>query len=346
MRKTSYMTARSAVYMCMLILSILLFPVTDGKHILQVLVLAGVILLWSLTFRFFLNPKILPLNIFCNTVLVALPSSLPFFDLGTETYVAMLPLAMGLTAMTSMNADRKSVYERPDATEEVLIPSLTAFGVGVASCSIYIIAERKLVSIAIIISALLLMLLSVLYKKFTGREKAFTSSAINDIRTIPGDDRANLKSFVSHRLIIFISAVILEVGLVFSLKIPDIYPFTLFDPKPLVCAILALILSLVFSRKIKEKSFGGGFYPYEIIIAFGVLILPFLIGDPVYRNVAIPLAPALFTLADMLVTGFLCTYKRRRLSAVRHYYSEGIPLLMLLLGILIMAVEEFAQLVM
>ena len=330
--------------MIMLILSVILVPVCAGDKILQVMLIAAVVLFWSLTYRFIGRPVVLPVNIFINTVLVAVPPLFPFFELGTGYFVAMLPLACGLTALTSMNPDKRSAYERPDAVNEILIPSAAGFGIGVAACSIYIITGRKTVSIAIILAALLLMVVSVLFRRLSGREVMFSSPFINDIRDIPSDDRANLRSFFVHRGIAAISAVVLEAALLGSLKIPQIYPFTQFDPKPFVCALAALLLSLVFLKKIREKSFGGGFYPYELIFSFGILIIPFLMKDPVIRTIAVPLSPVLYILADMLITGFLCTYKRRRLSAVRHYYSEGAPLLLMTLGLLVMAVEVFAHL--
>lgn len=312
------------------------------------------VLLWSAVMRVFESPDMMPVSIVVNLI----PAALLSIFLGDKLPLAGLVfLGAGLTALTLEAADEKdrkagkkkekftgidflsgevvkyTEFIKADVTGEVLIPALCAVfastaGVGFSELfAYYSHASGK--SLRVIISALVLMLMSLVISKIRGKEYLFSSSEMSDAAILPMTTYKHIRSFVLRRGRFFVSIVLIGAGCILSDYLNVRFALGMPFMKHILCALLVFAFAFIRGRQSKHRIQ----FATELAVIYSVSVtLIFSIGDLVLMSL-------LATIADVVITAMMYTRNRRLIMSRRSRYVAGMPVELMTVAVIFMAVE-------
>lgn len=325
-RKNFYLSTRASVFMLGYTLTLAAMVAAFGKMYIPILLAVLCVAVWTFTMRFAENCRTIPLNIFLNTALCAGIYFLPKVAPDPMSFYCYVPLIIGLTALSSSIPDGRAYFIRCSVTEEIFIPGVIAsFTMLVAAVISKFLMEQKSIGVMLLISSVLNGIISMLLSRATGKKVRLTSGMLCDVHDYhPVNSEENAR-FLKGR-VVFAGEVIAVLAGMLALRICDMkfalsLPWALY---PIAASLVVVIFMLIAGRR-----FDDAFAMESLIIVAVLPIMPSLTG--VMTAVA----------ADVVVAGFLHTYKRRKLFTEINTYFDGLPMLTAVLGIAVMLVEAF-----
>ena len=325
-KKNFCLSTRACIFMIGYSLTLAALVAAFGKMYIPVLLAPACVVVWSFTMRFAENCRTIPLNIFLNTALFAGIFFLPKVAPDPMAFYCYVPLLIGITALSSSIADGRAYFTRCSFVEEILMPGVIAsFSMLIAAVISKFAFEQKSIGVMLIISSVINGLMAILFSKATGKKVRMTSSKLCDVHDYHPVNVEENARFLKGRVIFAGETVAVLAGMI-ALKICDMrfslnLPFGLYP----IAASLVLIIFILIAR----MRFDDLFAIESLIIVAILPIMPSLVG------VLITVA------ADIVITAFLHTYKRRKLFTEINTYFDGLPMLTAVLGIAIMLIEAF-----
>ncbi len=325
-KKNFYLSTRACIFMAGYSLTLAALVAAFGKMYMPILLALGVVIVWTFTMRFAENCRTIPLNIFLNTALFAGLYFLPKVAPDPMSFYCYVPLLIGITALSSSIADGRAYFTRCSVVEEIFMPGVIAsFSMLCAALISKFAFEQKSIGVMLVISSAINGLVAILLSKATGKKVRMTSSKLCDVHDYHPINAEENARFLMGRVLFAGETIAVLAGMI-ALKICDMR-FTLnlpFGLYPIAASMVLIIFILIAGRRFDDL------FAVESIIIVAVLpIMPSLIG------VLITIA------ADVVLTGFLHTYKRRKLFTEINTYFDGLPMLTTVLGLVIVLVEAF-----
>ena len=361
-REVSRFSTRSCIFTAFIMISLsFMLPVYAGSmssfgiSCLWALGAALVyVLFWSCTMRFFESPDMMPVSIVLNLIPAVALSFLPFVSLPLEGLVF---LGAGVTALTleaSDSAPRKKV--RKDAsgftgidflsgevvkyTEfvkagagEVVLPFICALfssclGVGITELlRRYTHLQGK--GLRVIISALVLVLFSVVISAAGGKDVLFSSEELSDAFTLPRNTYKHLRSFILRRTRFFVSIALVGAGCLIADSVNELLTLGLPFMKHILSALLVFAFAFARGRQSKHRIQ----FATELAVILAVCV------TRVHSIYELVLVTVLATAVDVLITSMMYTRNRRLIMSVRSPYIDGMPLALLSAAMIYMVME-------
>lgn len=323
-QKNLALTTRACVFLVGFLMTLTLLIVSFGRAIVPLALAYGIVLFWCLTFRFFENCRTIPVNLFVNVLPVVGIYLIPGIAPDPGSYYCYMPLVLGLTALGSTIKDGRAYYMRSYISDEVILPVVIGTVCALTSGGISkFVFESKTTGVMLIISSAVLGTVAFIASKIRGKEVSMSSGKLADVSDYSPINIESNTAFLMERGVFAIEAVVIMIMVtvlrIVSLRYLPQMPIILY---PAVAALAAMIFAFASGRRWDDK------FACESFIA--VTIIPLL--SPV-SGVAISIA------ADIVVMGYLHTYKRRKMSADVPKPFDGLPLLLAAAGLAIMAME-------
>ena len=128
-KATGYMSTRSALFLGYALISLCMVYSTGNNAIWwPAACSAAVLLVWSLTLRFFMRPKLSALS-FILTALLFTAAAEASYRMGWCSPAAgalFIPMAIGMMSLSRFKADDEDDFSVPDFTDEVFKPYFLA----------------------------------------------------------------------------------------------------------------------------------------------------------------------------------------------------------------------------
>lgn len=325
-KKNFYLSSRSCIFMTGYSLTLAALVAAFGKMYIPILLALGVVVVWTFTMRFAENCRTIPFNVFLNTALIAGLYFLPKVSPDPMSFYCYVPLLIGLTALSSSIRDGRAYFTRCSVAEEVFMPGVIAsFSMLTAAVISKFAFEQKSIGVMLIISSAINGLIAIFLSKATGKKVRMTSSQLCDVHDYHPVNVEENARFLKGRVVFAGETIAVLAGMIAlnicNLKFALNLPFGLY---PIAAALVVVIFILISRRRFDDL------FAIESLLIVAVLpVMPSLIG-------------VLVTIAgDIVVTGFLHTYKRRKLFTEINTYFDGLPMLTAVLGIAIMLIEAF-----
>lgn len=345
------LSARSSVFLAGLIATGAAL-ITRSEDILTMsLCVVAQLAVWAGLMIFWQRASTKHLNLFVNVLVVFIclfAAKMLDADVDPGEYIYLMPLAAGLTALGSETGDEETGSGRIDPVKELIIPVALSLASLAPAAAVCVPADRKITSVAVIVSALTLILMAALGSYSTGRKVSFSSPALGDYAGMPSASMENVRGFLLARLFFAIGIIPALAAAYGGRKLYDIY----LDDNDRMLLIIPLfvlaVMTLVAFGTEKFLSRDGGRYGkyciYEAIAAAAMISLPFIKNDRLgSHGVKTALLLVFYVLAvimaDIIATGYLTTYKRRSIFSERPAPADGLPLMLIVGGIAIMCVE-------
>ncbi len=323
-RKNLALTTRSSVFMLGFILTMALLIASFGRMLVPLALAYAIVVFWTITFRFIENCRTIPVNILLNVLLVVGVYLLPRVAPDPGSFYCYMPLIVGLTALGSSIRDGRAYYMRSYVIEEIVLPvTVGSACVLTASVACKFLFESKNVGVMLIISAVVLGAISLVISKIWDKEVLMSAGKLADVSDYsPVNLEANTRFFMERGVFLLESVVIMIILTVLRLVsiryIPDL-PFVVY---PAVAALTAMVFAFASGRRWDDK------FACESLIA--VTVIPLM--API-TGIAVCLG------VDVLVMGYLHTYKKQKMSADVPKSFDGLPILTAALGFILMAIE-------
>ena len=304
-----YLTSQAAPYLICSVLSVASVLSCSTDYLMSGLYYLVLIVLWSITFRFFERQKLIPLSLILNAGPVVALSFIPeAYAPGCPVWCYM-PLALGFTFLGSREKGRAGIFR------EIVVP--TAASVASAGFSFLTVGlfETSRLSTVILFSGLFLAAFSLLASVIAGRNICFTSEDLVSFDDMPSARKEVLDTFIRERLI-FAGTALFCLLLMF---VPD----SLKPYMPFAILVFTAIVTLIARREGIARSL-----PYE------GMILSFLI--PLYPDLK---GYILIVMFDLAVTALLFVYKRKTVFSERSIHVYGAPLMLILAGVFFALLE-------
>lgn len=334
---------------------------TDVKTFAVSLLLAagyilGYVVLWSVSFRFFESPDMMPLSVALNLVPgVALSLLVPGVSL-----MSMVITAAALTALTldsgdenassrkASRADSKGFKDvdflngeligyrefiKADAVKEIIVPvsfAIISSALGVVLTSL--LFSRTGASgrgVSILLCSLIMVLLSIAVSRIRGRDLLLSSSLLSDASNLPSVMFSSLRSFFLRRLRYFLCFIIVGAGCILCDYLDQRFELGLTVMKYILCALMLFAFAFARGRNSKHR--------VQFVVELCVI---YAVGTGMcYSIVELVMLAFFTTIVDVLITGMMLTYNRRLIMSRRSPYVEGMPLLLLAVSLIFMACE-------
>ena len=323
-RKNLALTTRSCIFMLGFILTMSLLIASFGRMIIPLALAYAIVLVWAITFRFIENCRTISVNIFLNVLLVVGVYLLPRVAPDPGSFYCYMPLVVGLTALGSTIKDGRAYYMRSYIVEEIILPvTVGSACVLTAAVACKFLFESKNVGVMLVISSVVLGSISLTISKIWDKEVLMSAGKLSDVSDYsPVNLEANTRFFMERGVFLLETVVImimLTVLRIVSIRyVPDL-PFVVY---PALAALTAMVFAFASGRRWDDK------FACESLIA--VTVMPLM--APV-TGIAICIG------VDILVMGYLHTYKRYKMSADVPKSFDGLPILVAALGFILMAVE-------
>ena len=327
-RKNFFLSTRASVFMLGYSLTLACLVASFGRMYIPILLALLSVIVWTFTFRFAENCRTIPLNIFLNTSLISGLYLLPKVSLDPVSFYSYVPLLIGLTALSSSICDGRAYFTRCSISEEIVMPGVVgSFCVLLAGLISKFAFEKKSIGVMLILTAVLTGLIALAFSKGTGKKVRMTSSKLIDVQDYHPVNKEENAGFLMGRVVFAGETVAVMAGML-AMKISDMkfsieLPFALY---PIAASLVIVIFILISGRRFDD-----------LFACESMLIIAILPLMPSVTGVLITIS------VDMVLTGFLHTYKRRKLFADINTYFDGLPMLMAVLGIAIMLVETVAR---
>ncbi|MBO7450763.1 MAG: hypothetical protein J6U54_10370 [Clostridiales bacterium] len=351
-----FLNSKSVIFLVGVILSLSMKCERLGECMMWAVVLLVMIMLWSVTVRFFVPHKNMMGNIVINFVYVVL------FGLGytfaikygvayksnlvpDEALRYNLQLVYDMHYLTPMalafSAASRYEYERPDFGWIVVLPTGLGLGIMLATSLILDLFNITKGFVAILIASLLLMLVSGVLTVIKKHGVYFAPPPQYNIFTeVPVKKEYEFRRFVLSKALLMVSAissvVICEILVFFSKR----YNFDLRPFIPIVMALLlggftALIGLIPFIKEACTDSFDIRYYIryYEYPAISALLSIPFSGSYPYFKLL---MYIVIFCMSDAFITGLLVSFPRKVIFADRNKCTTGAPAMLLTVSLIVM----------
>ena len=357
-----FMTTRASVFMGLTILSLSFAIACDNNYITSLLMLLICTAFYSVSIRFIRFSKPILNSIFflicpliCWGVYFAdiillhyIPEKMrEIFYMSPVFPLCFIPMAAGLAALSVITPDGKDERERPSFWNEVMMPALFAALAASFGSVLAGIPERRTVFAATLMSVLFLIGFSALITVITKAPMFFTSKRLTEYWDIPVADVSELRRFFFARLeyivSLFVTAAILYLVFMFlgAMMAPYMMPIAI-----LSAVILGTVMVAVSRPGDVNSIFGTKFFLFELITGSAFVCVHF--AKCVEAEPLIPIIGLFLFFAcagDFFVSGLISVIRRRQIFVEKNKYTDGLPFMMIMLSLLIMAAEAMFPLV-
>ena len=355
-RPARFMTTRSAVFMGLTILSLCFAIACDNNYVTAGFMLLICCAFYSVTFRFlrFSNALLNGLFfIFCPMIcwgvyfadinlLKYIPETLrPLFQMSPVFPLCFIPMATGFAVLSVVSPDGKEDNERPLVFKEIVQPAFFAAVSSSIGSFIAGLPERRTVFLATLLSVLLLIGLSAMISALTKSPWFFTSKRLTEYWDIPVADMSELRRFFFARLkfiiVLFITDAVLYLLYYFfgKMMVPYVMPVAVFTS-----VILGIAMVAAGRPADIDSLFGTKLYLFGIIMGAAFISVPFARCEEFEPQLMLLGLFLFFACAgDFLVSGLISVIRRRQIFVEKNKYTDGLPFMMIMLSLLIMAAE-------
>ena len=363
------LSTRSSVFMAFIAVAVcLLVPAYAGDKrafLMSILTAAGAVAayvsFWSVTFRFFENPDIMPASVVLNLI----PAVLGSIFLPGLSFTGTALIGAGLTALSLMSHDelktpaRKGLITDPkafkdvdflngefikyrefikaDVLTEITIPVVCALLSSVTGVVISSYIGRKTGAsgrgLSILISSFVIVLISFAVSKIRGKDYLLSSSLLSDASVLPSVKFRSLRSFLLRRLRFFLSFILVGTGSLICDQLNVSLSLGLPFMKHAVGALMLFAFAFIRGRHSKHRIQ----FVTELCIIYALVItLCHSVTDLIILTL-------LTTMVDILISGMMITHNRRLIMSGRNRYLEGVPLELMSVAIIYMSCEVLFQ---
>ncbi len=344
-KATGYMTTRSALFLGYTLISLcMLYSLGNTAVWWPAACAAAVLLLWSVTLRFFIQPKLSALSfILCALFFTA--AAEVSYRLGWCSAAAgalFIPMAIGMMSLSRFKSDDEDKFSVPVFGDEVFKPFLLALAASLVGFFASGLFEKRFIFTILLAAVAFLIVFSWALSKITGTPRLITSRSLTEFWDIPVADYQEVKRFVFSRAAFSIVMVIIA-GMLFALWVIVGGTYARMISVP-VAALVQTILSvalLSFSRSgIRRSIFGLRYFVSETAIGAQFLAVFFLAHqERVPAVFTILIAIVLAILTDTMLTGLLSVIRRRLIFVTKSRFLDGLPFYLVLTSLICMIVE-------
>ena len=348
-KPANLMSTRAAIFMGFMIMSLCMIGVAEPVVWAGYGAVAAFFIIWEFTFRFIKAKKIAPLLVF---VYILLFQGLHIFvpQLLSDTFVfEVLPFALGLVVVTGTDEDSEEEYTRPHPIKECLLPFV--YSVPATLCGYFAsgLFDRRYVFISVVFAIAFLIGAAWLLTRITKAPYFFTSKRLTEFWDIPVARYEQAKEFFVSKIKFAIVAAGISFIPFFLTSI--VMPYVKIHGVPekmisdSVSVLLVMLVAMIFafviplSGKDQESMFGTRFFAFEVFLASGLLLLPYLAGAA--RTIQSLIYFYVITVGmDILVTALLAVIRRQQIFVSRSKYLDGLPFMMIMISMVIMIMES------
>lgn len=344
-KATGYMSTRSALFLGYALISLCMVYSTGNNAIWwPAACSAAVLLVWSLTLRFFMRPKLSALS-FILTALLFTAAAEASYRMGWCSPAAgalFIPMAIGMMSLSRFKADDEDDFSVPDFTDEVFKPyflALLASSFGFLASGLF---EKRYIFTILLAAIAFLILFSWGLSKITGTPKLITSRSLTEFWDIPVADFQEVRRFAFSRAAFAIVMLVIA-SLLFALwvLVGGSYARMISVPAAALVQTLISVSLLSFARSgIRKSIFGLRYFVSETAIGAQFLAVFFLAHqDHVPAVFTIIIAVVLAILTDTMLTGLLSVIRRRLIFVTKSRFLDGLPFYLILTALICMIVE-------
>ena len=344
-KAAGYMTTRSALFMGYTLISLcLLYSIGKVAFWWPIACAAVVLLIWSVTLRLFIRPKLSTLA-FVFAALLFTAASEASFRMGwcsAASGALFIPMAIGIMSLSRFKSDDEDEFSVPFFTDEVFKPfalAALASAFGFFASGLF---EKRYIFTALLAGTAFLIVFSWGLSKVSGTPRLFTSRSLTEFWDIPVADFQEIRRYVFARSVFAIIMVVIA-SLLFALWVLVVGTYARMISVP-AAAIVQTIISmslLSFSRGgIRKSVFGLRYFVSETAIGAQFRAVFFLAHqDHVPSFFSIAVAVILAILTDTMLTALLSVIRRRQIFVTKSRYLDGLPFYLVLTSLICMIVE-------
>lgn len=346
------LSVRASVFLAGLILTVASILSKSSDIPVLFACCAAVLIFWAGAMSFWQRSSTAAFNFLVNTILALgsiVVANAVGADIASGEYIYMMPMIAGITALGTEKGDHDADFRRFEPVNELIIPLVAALAASAPMILLTIVLDHKLISVAVIIAALTLVLLSAVVNLTSGKRVFFSSPLLKDYSSMPAASMDALKGFLFARLAFAIELIPAFIAASLGRYIYSHYleeDYDIFLPViPLITAIVFAAELLIADRFLTHDGRRyGRFGVYEAVSAVALISLPFIkttLFEADGGKLILLYVFYYFSLliADIIATGYLATFKRRSIFSERPACADGMPLMMIVGGIAIMCVE-------
>ena len=355
--RASFLTAFLTIALCLQVPSYSAEPKAFWMSVLLALgIAAAYVVFWSVSFRFFENPDMMPLSVVLNII----PAALGYIFFPKISLISAVLIAAGLTALTIDTRDDSKSSAKPsrrdskgfrdvdflngelikysefvpaDPVHEILIP----FACAVVSAMTGILVSHLICTgtgasgkgLVILISSLILVLISFVISKIRGKDFLLSSSKLSDASNLPAVEFRALRSFFLRRTRFFLSIILIGAGCLLCDYINGHFELGF----PFMKYILGALLLFAFAFMRGRNSEHCVQFVVELLVIYAVTVIR------CHSVLDLVILAFFMTIADILISGMMLTHNRRLIMSGRSKYAEGMPLELMSVALIIMASE-------
>ncbi|MBR5732135.1 MAG: hypothetical protein IKX80_01700 [Lachnospiraceae bacterium] len=344
-KAAGYMTTRSALFMGYTLISLcMLYSMGSAAVWWPAACAAVVLLVWSVTIRFFIKPKLSALSFILCALLftAACEASYRMEWCSAASGALFIPMAIGMMSLSRFKADDEDDFAVPVFRDEVFKPFLLAVVASSFGFFASGLFEKRYIFVILLAAIAFLIVFSWGLSKVSGTPRLFTSRSLTEFWDIPVADYQEVRRFVFSRVAFSIVMLIIA-GMLFALwvLVGGSYARMISVPAAACVQTIISVSLLSFSRGgIRKSIFGLRDFVSETAIGAQFLAVFFLAHqDHVPAIFTIIVAVVLAILTDTMLTGLLSVIRRRLIFVTKSRYLDGLPFYLVLTSLICMIVE-------
>ena len=331
-KATGYMTTRSALFLGYTLISLcMLYSLANTAVWWPAACAAAILLVWSVTLRFFIHPKLSGLSFIICAMFVTGAAGAMF-----------IPMAIGMMSLSRFKADDEDKFSVPVFSDEVFKPFLLAVCASTVGFFASGLFEKRYIFTILLAAIAFLIVFSWALSKISGTPRLFTSRSLTEFWDIPVADYQEVRRFVFSRAAFSIVMVIIA-GMLFALWVivGGSYARMISVPAAALIQTILSVALLSFSRGgIRKSIFGLRYFVSETAIGAQFLAVFFLAHqERVPAMFTILVAIVLAILTDTMLTGLLSVIRRRLIFVTKSRFLDGLPFYLVLTSLICMIVE-------
>ncbi|MBO4449765.1 MAG: hypothetical protein J5777_04200 [Clostridiales bacterium] len=344
-KAAGYMTTRSALFLGYTLISLcLIYSVGKVAFWWPIACSAAVLLLWSVTLRFFMRPKLSALSFILVALLFTAASEASYIMgwCSAASGALFIPMSIGMMSLSRFKADDEDEFSVPFFTDEVFKPYVLAVAASAFGFFASGLFEKRYIFAAFLAATAFLIVFSWALSRISGNPRLFTSRSLTEFWDIPVADFQEIRRFIFARSAFGIIMIVIS-GLLFALwvLVGGSYARMISVPAAALVQTVISVALLSFSRGgIRRSIFGLRYFVSETAIGAQFLAVFFLAHQehiPSFFSIAV--AVILAVLADTMLTALLAVIRRRQIFVTKSRYIDGLPFYLILTSLICMIVE-------
>ena len=277
------------------------------------------LLVWVFVLRFLERKSLVPLNLFLNVALAAVPCGIFHASIDANLFFALVPLALGVTVLGSCPTDGRQQFEwYPISRFAVNVVSVLVAG-GLTEL-VFLPMQCGFLSPRIMVASIFMMLFPLAEEKLLGTHTLLSGRSLSGSAVLPKTEFSTLNTFVSGRLMfigISLVAYAAALGLAFVCAL-----YSDLDPSCVRALATALVFALTIAITKNTRMPFEAFIPILFYARTDTLTMFLLVAA-----------------ADILIRGFITVTRRKSIFHMRNKYVDGIPAMLMTVAIFIMVAE-------